>query len=693
MKHALVLLLVSAIAACGQVQYAFTNFAGMPGGGGNVDGSGNAARFRSPSGVAVDNAGNLFVADTSNETIRKITPDGVVTTLAGSAAYIGGDDGTGSAARFNFPYGATVDSGGNLFVADARSHTIRKITPTGVVTTLAGLTGNSGSDDGSGGVARFNYPTGVAVDSAGNVYVADKDNHTIRKITPAGAVTTLAGSAGEFGSEDGAGSAARFVYPTGVAVDAAGNLYVADRGNSTIRKITPAGAVTTLTDNTGSAARFGDPTGVTVDGAGNVYVAEKGNDTIRKITSAGVVTTLAGSAGQYGSANGTGSVARFSDPWGVAVDTEGNVYVADSGNDTFRKITPAAVVTTVAGSPPQLGSTDGAGSAARFFSPRQVTVDDAGNVYVADFGNSTIRKITPAGEVTTFAGSAGQYGSADGTGSAARFAIPWAVAADTAGNIYVADYGNHTIRRITADGEVTTLAGSAGQFGSTDGIGDAALFNFPSGVAVDGAGIVYVADKDSHTIRKITPAGAVTTLAGTAGQRGSADGSGSAARFGQLTSVALDDAGNLYVADTGNSTIRKVTPDGAVTTLAGTAGKSGSADGVGSAAQFGLPYGVAVDSAGILYVSDSSNNRITKGTRIASPPFQFVITADSLTISNGLFQTRLTGPSGSNVVVEASSNLPGWIPIQTNALPSSGLDLSMPVDKNQNQFFRARLAP
>jgi hypothetical protein len=311
-----------------------------------------------PTGVAVDAAGNVYVADTLNQTIRKITPAGVVSTLAGLVGSAGSTDGTGSAARFNHPVGVAVDAAGTVYVADGFNHTIRKITPAGVVSTLAGLAGSPGSTDGTGSAARFNGPFGVAVDVAGNVYIGDSGNHTIREITPAGVVSTLAGLAGNRGSTDGTGSAARFFQPTGVAVDAAGNVYVADFSNNTIRKITPAGVVSTLaglagsigsTDGTGSAARFNQLAGVAVDATGNnVYVADLGNQTIRKITPAGVVSTLAGLAGSAGSTDGTGSAARFSDPAGIAVDAAGDVYVADMNNSAIRKITPAGVVTTFA---------------------------------------------------------------------------------------------------------------------------------------------------------------------------------------------------------------------------------------------------------------------------------------------------------------------------------------------------------
>ena len=302
-------------------------FAGDMAGNGNVDGIGAAARFRSPQGLATDSAGNVYVADSLNHTIRKITPAGVVTTLAGTAGVTGSTDATGAAARFNSPLGVATDDAGNVYVADFGNHTIRKITPAGAVTTLAGTAGVTGSTDATGAAARFSSPLGVATDSAGNVYVGDTNNNTVRKITPAGVVTTLAGTAGVTGSTDATGAAASFFAPLGVATDSAGNVYVADLGNHTIRKITPAGVVTTLagtagafgsTDATGAAARFDGPFGVATDSAGNVYVADSGNSTLRKITPAGAVSTLAGVAGQTGFAPGA-LPGLLGNPSGVAV--------------------------------------------------------------------------------------------------------------------------------------------------------------------------------------------------------------------------------------------------------------------------------------------------------------------------------------------------------------------------------------
>jgi sugar lactone lactonase YvrE len=326
-------------------------------GSGSADGPGRVARFFSPEGVAADGAGNVYVADTKNHTIRKITPAGFVTTLAGAAGVGGSADGVGAGAQFNFPGGVAADRAGIVYVADTNNHTIRKVRPDGVVTTLAGAAGVEGSADGAAADAQFSFPESLAVDDAGNLFVTDTGNDTIRKISPAGVVTTLAGSPQQSGDTDGRGAGAQFSGPHGIAVNRTGHVFVADTGNDTIRKISPRGVVITLAgaagmlgsmDGTGADARFAEPFGVAVNRAGKLFVADV-DDVIRKISPAGVVTTFAGTAGAFGRADGTGAAAQLDHPDGVAVDDEDNVYVADHDNNSIRKITRAGVVTTLAG--------------------------------------------------------------------------------------------------------------------------------------------------------------------------------------------------------------------------------------------------------------------------------------------------------------------------------------------------------
>ena len=502
-----------------------------------------------------------------------------------------------------------LDVNGTLYVADYDNHLIRKISPAGVVTTLAGRADEPGNTDGVGTAASFRGPMGIAVDTSGIVYVADTGNRAVRRITADGAVTTMALTG------------ASLSEPRGIAVDASGVITIADYGSHTIRSISTNGAVATLagtlsspgtTDGTGSAARFHFPSAVAATSAGVLYVADTENDTIRAIASGAAVTTVAGQAGRTSSVDGQGAAARFDDPFAAAVDTDGVVYVADASAHVIRRITPDGVVTTYAGSPGSYGSADGMRADARFYSPFGVAVDRAGNVYVADSLNSTVRKIAPGGIVTTLAGTARVGGSSDGTGAAARFSQPFGIAADADGHVYVSDATANTIRKISAAGVVTTLAGRAGAAGSTDGTGAAARFVVPYGVAVDATGTVFVVDHGNHTIRRITPEGVVTTLAGTAGSAGSTDGSGSASRFRYPSGVAVDREGNLFVADTDNHLVRQVSPAGEVTTVGGS-GSPGSTDGVGTAARFFNPKGIAADAAGRIYVADRSNHTVRIG--------------------------------------------------------------------------------
>jgi sugar lactone lactonase YvrE len=643
--------------------YAITTYAGTPYVSTGADGTGPAAQFDFPSGTAVDSSGNVYVSDEDNDTVRKITPAGVVTTLAGLAGTPGTSDGTGSAARFNNPIGICVDAAGNVFVADATNQTIRKITSAGVVTTLAGTAGVPGSMDGTGTGAQFSNPVGVAVDSSDNVYVVDQIDNTIRKITSAGVVTTIAGDAGVAGSNDGTGSVARFNSPYLITIDGSGNLYVADNKNDTVREVTQAGVVTTIagaakvighSDGTGSAANFRGPLGVAADSSGNVYVTDAGNDTIRKIASGGVVTTFAGTVDIAGSTDGTGSAGQFNNPFGICADSSGNLYVGDANNNIVRKITPGGVVTTIAGTA-GAGNASGTGAAARFFDTTGVAVDSSGNAYVVDEDNDMIRKISPGGVVSTLAGSPGNSGSADGTGASAQFYFPFGVAVDASGNVFVTDAGNNTIRKITAGGVVTTVAGLALNPGYADGTGSAARFSVPIGIAVDANDNLFVAEQENQTIRKITSAGVVSTIAGLAGSTGSNDGTGSAARFNLPAGIAIDGSGNLFVADTTNDLIRKVTQAGVVTTLAGDAQNPGSADGTGSVARFFQPVGIAVDSNDNIYVSDARNDTIRLVTQagvvttLAGTPLHFGTT-------DGIGAAALfNGPEG--IAVDSSGTL------------------------------------
>jgi sugar lactone lactonase YvrE len=500
--------------------------------------------------------------------------------------------------------------------------------------TLAGNAGY-GSVDGSAANARFDFPTGVAVDASGVIYIADTQNSTVRTIDTSGNVQTLAGLAGHIGATNGAGPAARFKYPQGIASDSAGNIYVADTGNSIIRRI-------------------------------NV---------------AADVSTIAGSPGVVGSSNGINSAASFNLPCGIAVDPSGNLYVADTYNNIIRQIALIGtnwVVSTVVGSPGVIGSSDGINAIARFSQPLAMTVGNDGNLYVADTGNNSIRKIV-------------RFGTNWVTTTLTNVSLPGGIAADTAGNLFVADSANDVIRKLTPAGgtwAVNIFAGAPGISGSTDGT-TTARFNFPRGIAMDANAILFVADSFNNTIRQITPAGAVSTVAGTAGGTGSSDGSSTQARFDAPLGIAVDNVRNVYVADSKNNTIRQISPLGSVTTLAGSpTNLAGSIDGWITNATFNLPSALALDSNTNVYVADFFNNEIRrvspvgaawKVTTLAGRPgavFHAAITNfggfianvfDSLTnLSSIVFSTKQNYTNFSGVLTNISNGKTNLTFVVTN---------------------------
>src|SRR5664280_2588201 len=516
-------------------------------------------------------------------------------------------------------------NGANLIGATGASYTIASVVTGDAGTYTVVATNSAGTTTSNGAVLTVSI---APQDIAGSTLTAD----------PAGAVIA-SGFIASWNAVTGATG-----YRLDVSTDSSFSSFVTGYQNLDVGAVTSMN-VTGLKSATTYYYRV-----EAYDSAGTVI----SSSTITVATTAAIVittpltvSTLAGQALTYGSADGTGSGARFFYPSGTATDNAGNFYVADTDNHTIRKVVAATgAVTTLAGLAGVSGSADGTGSDARFQNPSGVAVDGAGNVYVADTLNHTRGRDLAEGVVSTLAGTPGSSGSTDGTGSAAQFQGPQGLTIDSAGNLYVADTNNHTIRKVVpATGEVTTIAGLAGNSGSTDGQGSAARFNYPSALTIDSAGNLYVADTDNDTIRAIQPSGLVSTLAGLAGNSGSADGTGSAARFDSPSAVAVDLSGNVYVADAGNFTIRKVVPaTGAVSTLAGLAGTSGSTDGEGTAVRFFAPAGVAVDNSGNLYVADTNNDTLRAGLLPTAPSIQTQPQSQSVTAgSSAQFSVTASG--------------------------------------------------
>ena len=530
-------------------------------------------------------------------------------------------DGPGSAARFYWPSGVALGPDSTLYVADSENHCIRRISPTGQVSTLAGGAG-AGYADGLGRTARFWQPTDVAVDATGVVYVADAQNHCLRRISPDGQVTTLAGSPGEEAYADGPRETARFGQLGGLALDAAGTLYVTDNTHARVCAVSPSGQVRTLArsyistePDTGYVI---SPVDVAIGPGGTLYVADQQRGVLRMSADKGLqplpVVKSDPAAKPW--------LARLA---GLVVDPTGVVYTTEEANGQIWRLGPDGYRQQWAGVPhdsytiPPPPMQEGPRNVASFNSPKGLALAPDGTLYVADAGNHRIRRLGSDGQVRTWAGT-GNATLLDGRGTAARFNAPLDIAATADGTVYVADTYNHCIRKITPDGRVTTLAGT-GQPGLRNGPGRLARFRYPTGVAVDRRGVVYVADRDNHCIRRISPTGQVTTVAGT-GVAGFANGPARTARFRWPSDVVVAPDGTLYVADRGNGRVRRIRPDGQVGTLVrgGAAGSRESSSGIGTptalalAANGTLYVGAEEETGGVLYaVSPAGRVRYVAG--------------------------------------------------------------------------------
>jgi uncharacterized protein (TIGR03437 family) len=589
--------------------------------------------------VTLDAAGNLYVLTYYDNRVRKVTPAGTINTIAGNGSTgFSGDGGPAVSASLASPNGIAVDAAGNLYIADSRNNRIRRVTPDGTIGTVAG-NGSPGfaGDGGPATGAALNDPFAISLDAAGNLYIADTGNSRIRKVTHTGAITTIAGNGSQgFSGDGGPAPSAALMYPSAAVIDATGNLFIADTGNNRIRRVATNGTIGTVAGN-GSYSFSGDggsalnaalayPSGVAVDTAGILYVADTRNSRIRKVTPNGAISTVAGNGSYRFSGDGGPALsATLNTPGGVTVDSAGNVYLTDTLNNRVRKVTPGGIITTIAGNGSRGYSGDGGlATSAALYTPNGIAVDRAGNLYIVDTGNNRVRKVTSNGAMSTVAG--GGPGGVLGDGGPAINAMlddPFGVAVDAAGNLYIADTGNNRIRKVTPAGAISTIAGTGSQgFSGDGGPAASAALSLPDGVAVDAAGNLYIADTGNNRIRKVTPNGTINTL----------NGSGPAVTLNSPSGVALDAAGNLFIADAGNYRIRMLTANGVISTVAGTGASGFSGDGgPAAAAALSEPSAVAVDAAGNVYLADTYNHAIREV--LPSSAVSFKISSTTLTFS------------------------------------------------------------
>jgi hypothetical protein len=601
---------------------------------GGDGGPATAASLKAPQSIAIDGSGSIYIADTGNCRIRKIS-SGTITTVAGFGfCFYGGDGGPATSAGLNLPFGVAVDGSGHLYIADSGSCRIREVSG-GTITTVTG-NGTCGyaGDGGAATSANLNFPRGVMVDGGGNLYIADTNNCLVREVS-GGTINLLAGhvvtdpiSHQPIGScaydGDGLTATVSALYnPSGLAISG-GNVYISDTNNCLVRVVT-GGLLNTVAGSGGcgfagdagpaTSAQISLPGGIALDGSGNLYIADAANCRVREVVS-GNISTIAGN-GACGFA-GDGGEARRSvlhGPSGVAVSSTGTAYIADTANCRVRAVT-SHIITTVAGTGTCGYSGDGGPAAsAKLNSPQAVAVDGSGNLYIGDTANCRVRKVA-GGTITTVVGTGVcGFGGDGGSAVSAQISPITGLAFDGSGNLYIGDTGNCRVRKVSGT-TITTVAGNGTcAYAGDGGPATSASIYYPHAIALSGSDL-YIADTGNCLVRKVS-SGIITKVAGTtaAGIGVCAfAGDGGPATSAQLSSpqgVATDASGSVYIADTGNCRVRKVTTGGTISTYAGTGTCWFAGDfGTPTAAGLNNPYALTIDTSGNLFIADTENNRV-----------------------------------------------------------------------------------
>ncbi len=649
---------------------------GIPGFSGDR-GPATSATLNFPAGIAIDAHGNMYVADEGNNVVRRIASDGTINTVAGNGnAGYAGDNGPATSAQLS-PTAVAVDQAGNLYVADGINYRIRKVDTNGIITTIAGtgVEGDSG-DNGPATSAKIDFVTDLTVDNAGNVYIADYYNYEVREINASGMISDFAGGVQSSVIMDGVPATTQVMVPDGVAFDGSGNIYIADANlnNPVIRRVDlSSGLIYTVAGSgefgfTGDgesalAAELGQPAGLVI-GNGAVYFADEYSLRVREVANY-IINTVAGTGIRD---NGPATNAFLNFPEGIAIDANGNLLVADTGNAEARLF-------KVGGNINSFGELqDG--------TPMGATADHAGNFYVTaeepSFPNdlAQILQIAPDGTTAVIAGNGPDGFSGDG--GPATLAVlnePQGVAKDAAGNVYVADYGNHRVRKIDTSGNITTIAGNGKMQFSGDGGPATSAGIDPFDLAVDQAGDVFVVDQFNNRIREINPNNTITTVVGTGLAAYSGDGGPAAgATLNYPTGIAMDGSGDLYISDGGNHVVRRVNPQGLITTIAGNGTFTPSMGDGGPAIAAQLdPFGLTVDAAGNVYAVDSFNDRV----RMLAP--QTFKTATMTIVSgngqSGTVGTELAAPLVLQIADSTGAGVPGVV-VNFTVSPNGGATIN-----------------
>lgn len=600
------------------------------------------AQLQLPSGLTFDSQGNLYIADRANHRIRKVNRKGIITTVAGNGtAGFSGDGGPATQASLKLPSGVVLDKQGNLYIADRSNNRIRKVNTKGIIQTFAG-NGKDGyhGDNMPALKATLDKPFGLALDKNNNLYIADRGNNRIRKVDRSGLISTVAGDGGfYFIGDNGPAYRASIAGPTGVTVDGKGNIYIADRSNNRIRMVDKQGLIRTIM-GTGHQEYNGDselgretslhlPFGVALDKKGDLLVIDRSHYRIRKLIMKGSkVTTLAGNGvKKFGGDGGPAQGANLEFPHGIDVDSKDNVVFADKSHFRIRKITPKGIISTIVGTGMRGNIGDGGPALKASIHPFRMRLNNKDEIFFLSPSGfvSLVRKVNTKGiineYITTGDASYQKAIMASGSGPSTRSDITVIsqfsdIALDNKGNVYLADRINHQVRKLSPNGKIKTIAGTGdSSYYGDGGPATKAAFRDPAAITLDKVGNLYIADAANNMIRKIDTKGIITTIAGNGKHKDRGDGGPALeASLRSIDSLVFNPAGELHVVETNTHHIRKIKKDGTIVTVAGRAGIQGNFGDGGPATKAMLkqPADIAFDSKGNMYITDMGNNSIRK---------------------------------------------------------------------------------
>jgi sugar lactone lactonase YvrE len=590
--------------------------------------------YISPTDVAVDAHGDLFIADSMNNVVEKVTPAGRLSVVAGNGKQGAPTPGPANRSHLNYPAGVAVDAHGDLFIADEFNHVVEEVTPAGRLSVVAGNGKQGAPTPGPANSSRFGRPNGVAVDAHGNLFIADESNHVVEEVTPAGRLSVVAGDGIAGSPTPGPATSSALNGPVGVAVDAHGDLFIADAGNHVVEEVTPAGRLSVVagdgiagspTPGPATSSALNGPVGVAVDAHGDLFIADAGNNVVEEVTPAGRLSVVAGNGKQGTPISGPATSSALNGPVGVAVDAHGDLFIADyyyniTGyyyDNVVEEVTPAGRLSVVAGAVPDPGSPKpGPATRSHLNGPSGVAVDAHGDLFIADELKHVAEEVTPAGRLSVVAGNGKQGPPTPGPANSSALGLPSGVAVDAHGDLFIADAGNNVVEKVTPAGRLSVVAGDVAKLGPpTPGPANSSALDGPLGIAVDAHGDLFIADAGNNVVEKVTPARRLSVVAGNGKQGAPTPGPATRSPLYQPHGVAVDAHGDLFIADAGNNLVEEVTPAGRLSVVAGDGIAGLPTPGPAARSHLGGPSGVAVDAHGDLFIADYFSSLVEEVAR------------------------------------------------------------------------------